>query len=227
MSQIPEGWPPEPHEAAALTAPLFPLPNVWLFPRVLMPLHIFEPRYRKMIEDSMDGPGRIVMGTIVEGHEDEMPAAPPVHTVAGIGEILRHDKTDDGRYLIQLLGLERVIVRELETDEPYRRVAYEPLEEVAVSDDDDEELRPQLLEAIGQRLAKPFELPDDVSLGMLADVLLLRLKLSHAELQDLYAQNDPAERARGALAAHEIQPLPDRSELEDELEGDDEDDDLL
>ncbi len=221
MTEIPQGWPPEPAESDAHTAPLFPLPNVWLFPRVLMPLHIFEPRYRKMIEDSMDGPGRIVMGTIVEGHEGEQPAAPPVHAIAGIGEILRHDKTDDGRYLVQLLGLERVIVRELESDEPYRQVAYETLEETGVSDVDDEELRPRLIEAIQLRLAGDFELPDDVGLGMLADVLLLRLRLSHTELQDLYAQHDPAERARGALAAHETQPLPDPSELDEQEDDED------
>ena len=218
MDSIPDAWPPGPEDAGVLTAPLFPLPDVWLFPRVVMPLHIFEPRYREMIEDSMDGPGRIVMGTIVPGHEDEMPGAPPIHAVAGVGEILRHDRTEDGRFVIQLLGLERVTIRELESDKPYRRVAYEPLQEPPASEEEDAELRPALLEAIQARLRKTVEIPGDAPLGVLADILLIRLELPHAELHGLYAQSDPVRRARGALAAH-AQKAVSAEPGEDETDG--------
>jgi Lon protease-like protein len=218
MDKIPDAWPPDPTDAGVRTAPLFPLPNVWLFPRVVLPLHVFEPRYREMIEDSMDGPGRIVMGTIIPGHEGDMPASPPVHSVAGVGEILRHDKTPDGRYIIQLLGLERVTLTEVESDKPYRQVAYEPLPEAAVSAEDDAELRGPLLAALQRRVGEALELPDDVPLGVLADVLLIRLALSHEQLHLLYAEADPVRRTRGALAAEAL--APPRNVGDDDREGD-------
>ena len=59
MDPIPETWPPEPPKEL----PLFALPNVWLFPYVILPLHVFEPRYKQMIEDILDGAGRIVIGS--------------------------------------------------------------------------------------------------------------------------------------------------------------------
>ena len=52
---------------ASRVVPLFPLPRVWLFPYVVLPLYVFEERYRQMIEDSLDGPGRIVLGTVEQG----------------------------------------------------------------------------------------------------------------------------------------------------------------
>jgi hypothetical protein len=85
MASIPDSWPPEPDEfdpagqdatdtgddgasrpTARFVAPVFPLPGVFLFPGQIMPLHVFEPRYRQMIEDSLDGPGRLVIGTVLE-----------------------------------------------------------------------------------------------------------------------------------------------------------------
>ena len=199
MDRMPDAWPPSVDEQ---TAPLFPLPNVWLFPGVLMPLHIFEPRYREMIEDSMDGPGRIVMGTIVAGHEEQADAAPPVHGVAGVGEIVRHERLPDGRFAIQLLGIERVALREVSSDKPYRRVAYEPLVESHVDADDAAELAPALRDAIADRVRNAPEIPEDLPIGTLADVLLMSLDLPHENRQALYAESDPGRRARGALEAH-------------------------
>ena len=59
----------EPRDGGNLrVAPLFPLPNVFLFPGCVMPLHVFEPRYRQMVEDLLDGPGQVVMGTLEQDH---------------------------------------------------------------------------------------------------------------------------------------------------------------
>ena len=108
------------------TAPLFPLPNFFLFPRSITPLHIFEPRYRQMIEDLLDGNGRLVMGTVKEEHLEELACSPPVHPVACLGEIVRHERLPDGRFLIWLLGVARVRVREVHSIRLYRCVACEP-----------------------------------------------------------------------------------------------------
>src|SRR4029450_1163194 len=85
--------------------PLFPLPNVFLFPGTRMPLHVFEPRYRQMVLDLLDTRGRIVMGTVLESHMHELAAAPPVLPIAGLGEIFHHERLPDGRLYIWLAGV--------------------------------------------------------------------------------------------------------------------------
>ena len=70
-------------------SPMFPLGTV-LFPSMVLPLHVFEPRYRAMVEDLLDSPGRLVIATVPEEHVAELPGSPPVYPVAGLGEIGRH-----------------------------------------------------------------------------------------------------------------------------------------
>ena len=66
MDEIPEVWPPVEDPRPALTIPMFPLRGVFLLPRQVLPLHVFESRYRQMIDDVLDGQGRLAMGTILE-----------------------------------------------------------------------------------------------------------------------------------------------------------------
>jgi Lon protease-like protein len=190
----------------AQLVPMFPLPGVFLFPGTLMPLHIFEPRYRRMIEDSLDGPGRIVMATVLDGHEHDLDGAPPIHPVAGLGEIMRHDRLPDGRFLILLAGLSRVLVREVPSDAPYRKVEALPLREIEPDAADAFSLRADLLDAIRARTPEPLELPDELALSQLADLLLIRLELKSSELLPLYATTSIADRARRALALHASRP---------------------
>ncbi len=199
-----EHWPE--HAGAGQVVPMFPLPGVFLFPGTMMPLHIFEPRYRQMIEDSLDGPGRIVMGTVLEGHEPELPGAPPIHVIAGLGEIMRHDRLPDGRFLILLAGLARVRVREAPSDRLYRRVEILPLEEREPDPIDAIALRADLVAALQARSAEPLELPAELQLGQLADLLLIRLELPASELLELYSNLDIGERASRALALHTARP---------------------
>src|SRR6185436_20389622 len=114
----------------------------------IVPLHIFEPRYRQMVEDMLDGPGRLVMGTVLEGHEGEIADAPPLYPVAGIGEIGRHEHLPDGRFNILLVGLARVRIREVESDRLYRKVETEALEEIPVAEERQRALRGELHKAI-------------------------------------------------------------------------------
>lgn len=209
---IPDAWPPESWSEERQVVPLFPLANVWLFPRAVMPLHIFEPRYRQMIEDSLDGPGRIVMGTVVEGQEHDMSGSPPIHAVAGLGEIVRHERLPDGRFHIHLWGLGRVNVREVESDRMYRKVEIEPLMDAEVARAESDDLRVDLMDAIRVRSGQLLDLPADVPIGFLADLLILRLQLPHALLQELYADPDPASRARRALDEHGRRGVEDSPE---------------
>lgn len=203
---VPEAWPPAQVDAAARPiVPLFPLSGVFLFPGTLLPLHIFEPRYRQMVEDCLDGPGRVVIGTPLEG---ECGPAPAVHCVAGLGEIARHERLDDGRFVILLAGLSRVRVHEVGSDRLYRRVAAEPLAETPVDGARAVQLRERLVRAVQARVSERLERLEEIPLGNLTDLLLLRLQIPQAAMQDLYSQLAVADRAEGALAEHARSPLP-------------------
>ncbi len=206
MTRTPEGWPPDAEKPRTVVAPMFPLPNVFLFPGTLMPLHIFEPRYRQMIEDLLDVPGRIVMATVLEDHVDELPGSPPVFEFAGLGEIARHERCADGCFDIVVFGLCRVRLREVASDRLYRKVEVTELQEQPAAPEEDRELRSQLARAISARTPSLRELPPDMPLGHMADFLLLRLQLPQACMQDLFARMSIADRARHALAEHARRP---------------------
>jgi uncharacterized protein len=111
----------DPHTLEAL--PVFPLPDLVFFPGTLLPLHIFEPRYRAMVADVLDGGGALAMVRIRPGHEDDQPGNPPIFDVAGVGRVVNADRLPDGRYNIMLRGIGRVrVVAELPRRRQYRLV---------------------------------------------------------------------------------------------------------
>jgi Lon protease-like protein len=99
--------------------PIFPLSNVVLFPRVKTPLHLFEPRYRQLARDVLQGERRIGMVVVRPEHIDEMPGDPPIYPVGCAGVITESHRLPDGRYNLVLLGEHRVrIVAEEPRIEP-------------------------------------------------------------------------------------------------------------
>jgi Lon protease-like protein len=100
-----------------LRLPIFPLPGAILFPRSQLPLHIFEPRYREMVRDALDGPGRI--GMIQPTAAQEEGAA--LYAVGCVGEIVGVEELDDGRYNIILHGWNRFrMIGEADMETSYR-----------------------------------------------------------------------------------------------------------
>jgi hypothetical protein len=96
----------------SMVAPIFPLPNVVFFPHTLLPLHIFEPRYRHMIHEAIEREGRIA---IVLAHEERPPSAwPSIHPLATLGKIEFVERMPDERYNLVLRGLVRVEVGKLD-----------------------------------------------------------------------------------------------------------------
>lgn len=205
MEPIPTGWPPE-GSGTPFVAPLFPLPRAWLFPRIVLPLHVFEPRYRTLVEDCLDGPGRIVLGTIVAGHEKEHLEAPPVEPIAGLGEIGRHERMPDGRFQIWLFGLARVRIREIDSDKPYRLAEVDPIDEAIPPGEETDELRASVTAAIQKRVDDVEDVPDNVPLSSLVDFLALRMELPHRVMQRLYSEVNPVTRARATLREHARRP---------------------
>ena len=88
------------------TAPLFPLPDVVHFPHLLLPLHIFEPRYREMVADAIEGDRLLAMALLKPGSTTTA-GSPPIHNTVCLGRITANQQTEDGRYYLVLQGLSR------------------------------------------------------------------------------------------------------------------------
>ncbi|MCB9878649.1 MAG: LON peptidase substrate-binding domain-containing protein [Planctomycetes bacterium] len=198
---------------------MFPLPGVFLFPHQVLPLHIFEPRYRSMVADLLDGPGRFVMATTSLGENETPGHTPQVVPVAAYAEILRHEKLPDGRYQLWVLGLGRVHVHEVPSEHPYRMVECLPFLEVDVPQQDVAPLSRQLRDATVQRLSAPLPLPDTTPPGLLADLLLQAVQPSRTLIERAWAEPDVAARAELALRAARTTP-PRKPAPRDEGEGD-------
>src|SRR5215470_6975820 len=102
---------------------VFPLPDLVLFPNALLPLHIFEPRYREMMADVVAGSGLLAVARLRAGYEADYHGRPPIFSTVGVGRCISSDKLPDGRYNIMLRGLARLHVEsELPPAHAYRQV---------------------------------------------------------------------------------------------------------
>ena len=106
----------------ASVIPVFPLPNVVLFPKLQLPLHIFEPRYREMVRDAMGHEGLIGMALLKGDWEKDYYGNPDIYGVGCLGKIVGVTPLPDGRYNILLHGLTEYDIREQILDAtPYRQ----------------------------------------------------------------------------------------------------------
>ena len=111
--------------------PIFPLPDLTFFPHTVLPLHVFEPRYRSMVSDCLARNRKLVVVGLKPGYEDNYEGKPAVHAVAGAGEIVRCERLATGRFNILIKGESRIrIGRELPSDTLYRLVEATVLEDV-------------------------------------------------------------------------------------------------
>ena len=183
--------------------PLFPLPGVFLFPHQMLPLHVFEPRYRQLVSDLLDAAGRFVIGTpaALARASGQMTDILPV---AGLGEILRHEKRPDGRFHIWVLGLVRVRIREVQSTRLYRQVHCEPFVEIEAGQAESVDLSRRLREATSARLKEPLPLPDSAPPSLLADLLLQTLGAPQSVIERAFSEPSVSTRARLVLhaAAH-------------------------
>ena len=117
------------------TIPLFPLTNVVLFPNVCLPLHIFEPRYREMVADTLDADRIIGIVLLRPGWEGEYEGRPPIYEIGCAGLITHAERHSDGRYNLVLRGLQKFRVKEEDHSRRYRVAAVEPILERVVESD--------------------------------------------------------------------------------------------
>ncbi len=101
--------------------PIFPLPGALLLPRARLPLHLFEPRYLSMLDDTLKTPERLI-GMIQPNRVPGRNGGTGLHTIGCVGRVTQFSETEDGRYMITLTGLSRFrVVEEVEGFTPYRR----------------------------------------------------------------------------------------------------------
>src|SRR6476620_11354711 len=113
--------PPEPEALSAL--PIFPLPNCVLLPGGLLPLHVFEPRYRELTRDCLAGNQLMAVARLRPGYETSYYGRPPVFERCGVGRIICSEELPDGRFALLLRGVARVqIEREIPAERTYRLV---------------------------------------------------------------------------------------------------------
>jgi Lon protease-like protein len=191
---------------------LFPLAGVVLFPHSVLPLHIFEPRYRQMTEDALAGDKLV---TIVQLKSSSSPmmagiGEPQVEEVACLGRIIQHERLPDGRFNFLLLGRKRVRLKHeiSEKSKSYRIAEVEILEDVY--DDRDESLescRDELTTLFRNAFAKHQPVDSDLDallnkklpLGVLTDIVAHALGLPVEVKQLLLAEQRVDYRAQSLL----------------------------
>ena len=201
---------PEILENFSGVARLFPLPNLVLFPSVVQPLHIFEPRYRHMMADALAGDRLLSIVLLKPGWEEDYDRRPPVHRVACLGRIFNEERLADGRYNLLLHGLHRIrIVEELTADRPFREASVQLLEDQPCASAADEvqlqeemqRMLPPLLSAQGGAAEQARKLLDSgLPLGTLADVFAFALPLEAEFKQQLLEMLDVKRRTEMLLS---------------------------
>jgi Lon protease-like protein len=192
--------------------PVFPLPNVVLFPNVFLPLHIFEPRYRDMVSDALAGDRIIGMVLLQPGHEHEYEGRPPLFHIGCAGVITHSEPLGDGRYNIVLRGLERFRIGGEETGRAYRLARIEGLPEV-VPDADRTELRRHrhrleaLLAVAIERTGKEPRFPPAVPDEDLVNALAQYIDLEPLERQALLERDGILARCRALIELLEMKSL--------------------
>ena len=186
----------------ARTMPMFPLGRV-LFPHEALPLHVFEPRYREMVDACLAGDGEF--GVVLIERGSEVGGGDARFSVGTVARIVEAGRLPDGRYLLATIGTRRLRVRRWLSEDPYPRAEVALLDDVGAPgavDDDLAELERELrrVSALAAELGQPaavgvtlsddavrasFEAAAAAPLGPLDAQRLLELDDTSARLADL------------------------------------------
>jgi Lon protease-like protein len=194
--------------------PIFPLPNVVLFPNVFLPLHIFEPRYRQMVAEALDGDRIIGMVLLRPGYEADYDGAPPVYATGCSGLITHVERLEDGRYNLVLRGIEKFTIHREESPVAgrlYRSAIISPLGD-AFADGERDLLRQErkklhhLLAPLLQGAAEarlPEAMPDEDLVNALAQYL----EFDPMEKLALLERSGPLARCRSMVELLEMRAM--------------------
>lgn len=192
------------------TVRLFPLPNLVLFPHVLQPLHIFEPRYRELLEEALASDRLIAMAVLAPGWEADYEGRPPLHPIACLGRVVVQHRLESGAYNLLLSGLSRIeIVQELPPVKAFREATAALRPDIAPAEQGTAEAQlhrqlraaflrvldhvPQVLEQLDQLLGS------DLPLGTLTDIISYMVDLDQQAKVALLAEVEVHRRAERLL----------------------------
>jgi Lon protease-like protein len=197
------------------TIPVFPLPNVVLFPNVFLPLHIFEPRYREMVADALAGDRIIGMALLRPGWESDYEGRPPVYSIGCAGLITFSEQHSDGRYNIVLRGLEKFRIISEDRSRAYRLAEVDPLaEEVTPEDRDIVRSERRRLEALlvpqPEGRGVDSRMPPSMSDEDLVNALAQYLDLESVEKQALLEREGLVARCRSLIDLLEMKVIVSR-----------------
>ena len=189
------------------TVRLFPLPNLVLFPHVMQPLHVFEPRYRELVEDAIEDDRLIAMAVLKPGWEPDYDGRPALFETACLGRILKHHRLPDGRYNLLLVGLRRLhLARELPPTRSFRQAQVEILadESPTTGTARRARLKRKLIDSFRRLVPNVAQAPDqfeqlladEISLGTLTDVVSFALSVEQNVKIELLAETNVDRRAR-------------------------------
>jgi Lon protease-like protein len=194
--------PATPRTTLPAVIPIFPLPDVVLFPGVPRPLLIFEPRYREMVADALKGDRLIGMVLLKPGYEANYEGRPPIYEIGCAGEITNYQLLPDGRYTILLRGLVKFRVTGEDQSKSYRLARVDVIPDTPKA----EELAP--LSALRERivvrllatLAPGADLPpSDLSDSDFINAVAQYLDIPDARRQELLELSGPLPRAQALL----------------------------
>ena len=192
--------------------PIFPLPNVVLFPNVFLPLHIFEPRYREMVADALEGDRIIGMVLLRPEFEADDDGRPPIYPIGCAGLISHSERLADGRYNIVLRGLEKFRVIGEDTGRSYRVAEIDTIIE-PLSDADRQIMRAerQRLEAllVPQPAGRGVDtkVPPSMADEELVNALAQYLELETVEKQALLERDGLVARCRSLIELLEMKVM--------------------
>jgi uncharacterized protein len=188
------------------TLPVFPLPGVLLLPGGRLPLNIFEPRYLAMLDDALAS-NRLI-GMIQPSAGQEQAAAPVLYETGCVGRIVQFAETEDGRYLITLLGVARFDTSsEIDSMRGYRRVIpdWRPFHDDLGGVDDPGIDRERLLAVLrgyftGKGIKADWEVIERLGDADLVTTLAMLCPFDPTEKQALLVAPGPAERVETMIA---------------------------
>lgn len=195
------------------TIPIFPLPNVVLFPNVFLPLHIFEPRYRQMVDDALKGDRIIGMVLLRPGWEGSYDGRPAVYPIGCAGVITHAERLTDGRFNIVLRGMQKFRISGEDDARPYRLARIESVAEPSI-DSCRADLRAERRKLEALLVPQPdgvFErdakVPTSMSDEDLVNALAQYLEFEPVEKQALLERDGLLERCRSLIELLEMKVL--------------------
>ena len=194
------------------TIPIFPLPNVVLFPNVFLPLHIFEPRYRQMVDDALNGDRIIGMVLLRPGWEGHYEGRPAVYPIGCAGVITHAERLPDGRFNIVLRGMEKFRIVDEQDEQQYRLANVEPVPDPGIDGASRNEMRGErkrlemLLVPQPEGTADP-KVPSSMPDEDLVNALAQYLEFEPVEKQALLERTGVLDRCRSLIELLEMKVL--------------------